>query len=185
MTVLTCLISGLRHVVKGRDPSVALETELRDAAPLQLSGIGGSVRFMAGHTTVEFPGWVRKDKRPRFLAMAIDAGAALRKQVEAALAVLTVHGVAVGTVEVSGAVAVSEGHFEFAGHGLVTVGAEIERFSGEEMPRPGISVAGRVAVDACHTETGVCRIRDFHGGQTCRVTAHARRAVGDAPDVVG
>ena len=91
MTVLTCLVSGLRQVVKSRYPGVTLETELRDAASPQLSGIGSSVRMVTGHATVEFPGWMREDKWPRFLGVTVDACAAFGEQVEAPLPILTVH----------------------------------------------------------------------------------------------
>ena len=79
MTVLTCLVSGLRQVVKSRNPSVALEAELSDNPPPQLPGVGGAVGMMAGHATVELPEWVRKDKRPGLLDVAVDARTALRE----------------------------------------------------------------------------------------------------------
>ena len=115
VTVLTRLISGLGQIVERRDAGVALETELRDTATPQLPGIGGAVGLVAGHAAIQLSGRVGEDKRTGLLGVAVDAGAALRQQIEAALAVLTVHRVAVGAGEVSGAVAVGKGHLELTG----------------------------------------------------------------------
>ena len=76
MAVLTSLISGLGKIVERRNAGVALDAELRDAAPPQLPGIGGAVGVMAGDTAIQLPWRVREDKRTGFFAMAIDAGAA-------------------------------------------------------------------------------------------------------------
>ena len=91
MTVLADLVSGLREIVESWDVCVAFEAKLRDAAAPKQPRIGGAVGFMAGNTAVEFPGRVREDKRPRLFGVTIDAGAALRQEVEATLPILAVH----------------------------------------------------------------------------------------------